>query len=192
MAITPQKLQEYQEAAAKDQQLQSVKSYIKNGWPNERKNVIDLAKPYFNFREELTETDNVFLRGERIIIPKEKRGEVLRLLHESHIGIESTLRRARDTVFWPGMTAEIRDVLSKCETCTSYPRKQAKESLQPHSVPMKPWMKVGTDIFHYGCNNFIVLVDYFSNYVEIQQLSSLRSNDVIECMKQVFARLGIP
>ena len=99
------------------------------GWPEERKFVNEKAKPYFTLREELTECDNIFLRGERIIIPKEKRSEVLKILHSNHVGIESTLRRARDAVYWPGMTAEIKDVLAKCETCASFPRKQSKETL---------------------------------------------------------------
>ena len=59
------------------------------GWPEERKFVNEKAKPYFTLREELTECD-IFLRGERIIIPKEKRSEVLKILHSNHVGIEYT------------------------------------------------------------------------------------------------------
>ena len=43
-----------------------------------------------------------------------ERPNIVKRLHESHIGIEGTLRRARDIVYWPGITAQLKDYLSKC------------------------------------------------------------------------------
>ena len=56
-------------------------------------------------------------------------------VHSSHLGIESCLNKARDVLFWPGMTAEIRDCVSKCETCNTYQTNQQKEPLIPHDPP---------------------------------------------------------
>jgi len=63
------------------------------------------------------------------------------------IGIEGTLRQARDIVYWPGITAQRKDYLSKCGICNRYSHEQCKEPLKPHDVPDLPWEKVGVDLF---------------------------------------------
>ena len=44
------------------------------------------------------------------------RREMLKAIHYSHLGIVSCLRRARDVLFWPGMSAQVKDFISKCST----------------------------------------------------------------------------
>ena len=51
---------------------------------------------------------------------------------------------------------------------------------------------VGTDIFHWRGVNYLLVIDYYSNYPEIAKLSSISSSDVILHMKSIFARHGIP
>jgi hypothetical protein len=41
------------------------------------------------------------LKGEKIVIPTSLRDEMLRRLHESHLGIEKTKKLARDFMYWP-------------------------------------------------------------------------------------------
>ncbi|CAC5373081.1 unnamed protein product [Mytilus coruscus] len=56
-------------------------------------------------------------------------------------------------------------------------------------TPKLPWMTVGTDIFYWNNNNYLLIVDYYSRYFEIAKLENIR---VITHMKSVFARHGIP
>ena len=35
-------------------------------------------------------------------------------LHESHFGVEKTRNLAKDIMYWPGMSAQIEDYVSKC------------------------------------------------------------------------------
>ena len=46
--------------------------------------------------------------------------EMLRLIHSSHLGIAKTLSRARDILYWPGMSSQIKDVISACGICNTY------------------------------------------------------------------------
>ena len=55
--------------------------------------------------------------GNRIIIPEELRQQTLERLHQSHQGIEKTKRRARDTVHWPGIDKDIREIIKRCNKC---------------------------------------------------------------------------
>ena len=61
-----------------------------------RRQVIEL---YWNSRDELTTEDGMVYKGHRLVIPFKERPGVVKSLRESHIGIEGTLRRARNTVY---------------------------------------------------------------------------------------------
>lgn len=49
-------------------------------------------------------------------------------VHSSHMGIEASLRRGRDYIFWPGMSAEIKELIEACETCKTFETSQQKET----------------------------------------------------------------
>ena len=79
-----------------------------------------------------------------------------------------------------------------CTTCLKYRPAQCKESYHEDHDVLGPWSKVGTDIFHWRGVNYLLVIDYYSNYPEIAKLSSISSSDVILHMKSIFARHGIP
>lgn len=70
--------------------------------------------------------------------------------------------------------------------------KQQKETLRPHKLPSNPWSKVGTDIFTLDNRNYLITVDYLSNFWELDYLLDTRSTTVIHKLKAHFARHGIP
>ena len=51
---------------------------------------------------------------------------------------------------------------------------------------------VGVDLFELNKVNYLLLVDYFSRYPEVIKLSATTSAAVINVMKSIFARHGIP
>ena len=81
------------------------------------------------------------------MIPAAERHNTMKSLHQSHISIEGILRRARDTVYSPGITAVLKDYISKCGICNRYRPEQCKEPLHPHKAPEIRWEKVGVDLF---------------------------------------------
>ena len=113
-------------------------------------------------------------------------------IHASHIGVQGCLRRARDSVYWPGMTKELTEYILRCPTCNAYPYNQPKEPLISHEIPERPWEKVGSDLFEYEGDDFLVTVDYFSNFFELDRLRSKTAEEVIGKLKSHFARYGVP
>ena len=55
------------------------------------------------YKEELSVINGIMFKGERIVIPKKMKTDILKKLHQSHMGIEKPKVRARETVFWPGI-----------------------------------------------------------------------------------------
>jgi hypothetical protein len=51
---------------------------------------------------------------------------------------------------------------------------------------------VGTDLFEWKGKNFLIIVDYYSRFIEIAALNRTTSVEVIEWTKSIFARHGIP
>ena len=69
---------------------------------------------------------------------------------------------------------------------------QKPEPLMMSKLPDLPWQKVATDLFSWKGSQYLLVIDYFSRYVELSKLSATTSQDVINQMKSIFARHGIP
>ena len=192
LPVSHTRLKEIQQATKDDETLRILKDTILNGWPDDRSQIPPQTTPYFSTRDELTVHDGVIFRGQRIVIPSSLRQDIKNKLHASHLGGESCLRRARETVFWPGMSAEIKEMVATCETCRKYETSNQKESLMPHEIPNRPWEQVGVDFFELNKKIYMITVDYYSNFWEIDHLKSNTATAVILRLKYHFARHGCP
>ena len=151
-----------------------------------------MIRPYWNYRDEITVIDGIVFKSRKIIIPKALRSEMLGRVHTGHMGVQKCKERARDVLFWPGMCKEIENMVKQCTTCQEYRTAQQKEPLLPHDIPERPWQMVATDLFVWNNVNYVLVVDYYSNYFEIAQLANTKSSTVIQHIKSIFARHGIP
>ena len=61
--------------------------------------------------------------------------EMLTTVHAAHIGVEGCIRRARETMYWPRMAAELKDYIAKCDVCLIHRASQGKENLCNMSSP---------------------------------------------------------
>ena len=136
--------------------------------------------------------DGLIFKGDRIVVPTSMQTETKERLHSSHIGVQGCLRRARETVYRPNMNADIESYISRCSTCNSIQRSQAKEPMSAHAIPELPWQHVACDLFECDGADYVVLVDYYSDFFEIDRLSDKRSNEVVRKLKAHFARHGCP
>ena len=90
------------------------------------------------------------------------------------------------------MSQDIEELIFKCSVCQEHRNKNQKEPLLPQEVPDRPWSKLGADIFQFGNEQYLLIVDYYSEFFEISKLSDLKSVNVITHCKSQFARHGIP
>ena len=178
-------------ATADDENMQVLKQTILQGWPDDRANVNTRIAAYFSMRDELAVFDGLIFRGDRVIVPQDMRPKVKERLHLSHLGSDSMLRRARECVFWPGMSADIKQLASDCESCQALAKAQQRETLMPIEST-RPWEKVGTDLFFWDGNDYLLTIDYFSGWWEVDRLNDTTATAVIRALKSHFARWGIP
>ena len=136
--------------------------------------------------------DGIVYRGDRIVFPKALRQDMKNRVHAGHLGINSCLRRARDLIYWPGMSAEFRQHVETCGTCATYASKQPQETSVITGIPDRPWKKVATDMLNWAGDEYLVTVDYHSGFFELDKLNDITSTAIIEKLKAHFARHGAP
>jgi len=180
------------EATAKDSTLSELDTVIHQGWPDLKQNVPLSIRAFWPYRDELVVDGKIIFKGTKVVVPKALRATMLQRIHSSHQGPEACVRRARDVIFWPGMANEIRHLASQCSTCNEYTAKQQKEPLMSPVVPTAPWSMVAQDLFTFAGKAYLITVDYYSDFWELDAVSDTSSETIIECTKVHFARYGIP
>ena len=192
LPISDSTLAKFQVETAKDESLQVLSQVIRAGWPTKTSMVPTSAQPFFKYRDEMTLQNGLIFKGTKIVVPESLHRCMLEETHKSHQGLQACLRRAREVFFWPRMSAQLKDLIDKCSICQSVKPEQASEPLQPHPVPDRPWQRVATDLFTFENRNYLVLVDYYSNFIELDYLADTSSQTVIHKLKMHFARHGVP
>ena len=105
--MTTEKISEIKVASKEDETLQQLLQTIKTGWPDCKQQVPWDIRQYFHARDELVCQDGVIYKGKRLLIPTSMRAKIMSRIHSSHLGTNSCIRRARECVYWPGITSQI-------------------------------------------------------------------------------------
>ena len=96
---------------------------------------------------------------------------MLRQIHNSHLGIVKRRQRAREVLFWPGMSVEIEQMVNNCSVCADYTKNQPSEPLKPSVPPSLPWKKIGTDLFESRGEHYLSLSATAANSLKSQSWS---------------------
>ena len=110
---------------------------------------------------------------------------------EAHLGIAKCKQRAREVMYWPTMNSEIDQIVSNCSVCAEKQNQQPAEPLKPTPTPDLPYNMVGCDMFEFESKKHLILVDYYSKYIDVMELRSESTTAVIKAMKTIFACHGI-
>ena len=190
LPASDQRLDVYKKAQSNDPTCKQILKYCQDGWPRKSQLEPNL-KPYWEAQSELTEGDGLLMYGQRIVVPESLQTTTLQKLHEGHQGLTRCRLRARISVWWPGISKQLDTYIKRCPECAR-DAKQSKEPLIPTPLPAYPWQKVATDLFHLDGKDYIVLVDYFSRFPEVKRLQTTTTQSVVNTLKTMFARYGIP
>ena len=132
--ISESRLEAIRTATEADQVMRALKQNILQGWPEERSHLPPLVHPYFAMRDERAVYDGIVFRGKRVVVPASQRSILKKRIHSSHLGIDGCLRRAKECLFWPNMTGDIRDYISACDVCRTHETANQRETLMSHDI----------------------------------------------------------
>ena len=182
------KIQEIETVSAEDEELQVVRDCLVSG------NWEGAPKSYVCVRNELTFIGHVILRGTRIVIPGKLRQRVLRLAHEGHQGIVKMKERLRSKVWWPGVDKDAERKCRECYGCQLVTKETIIPPVRTTPMPERPWQDLALDLLGPlpTGEHLLVLVDYFSRWVEVDVIYSTTSEVIIKCLDKQFSRYGVP
>ena len=101
-----------------DETMSTLKLAIMEGWNwTPRKQVPVLIQPNWNFWDELYLRDDMIYCAERLVTPQSQRREYLERLHVGYLGMDKCMERAKQSVFWPGVNGDIKQLVSECSLC---------------------------------------------------------------------------
>lgn len=179
---------EIKEAQEKDKICKRAKQQCKEGWGTHVKGP---PKHYASIASELSIHNGLLFKNSRLVIPESLHQEMLRRLHSGHQAITKCLQQARNSIWWLGISKQLKTFVEDCPTCAKN-RYQLAELLITSTIPEYPWQRVAADLFEWRSTSYLLLVDYYSRFIEIMKLNSTSSPAVICHFKSIFARYGIP
>lgn len=149
---------------------------------------------YAQVKDELCLYGELLLRGTRIVVPRLLRDRMVRLAHEGHQGIVKTKYRLRSKVWWPRMDKDVEKFCRICHGCQVTSGFDPPEPMSRVFPPSAPWQDCGADLLGPlpTGESILVVVDYYSRFLEVAIMKSTTSSKVIEALAPMFARFGFP
>ena len=176
-----------------DPVLSALCEVVARGWPGDKSHVPTALRHYYPLRDELAVYHGVLYKSHKVVIPLKLQSCMLRKLHQGHQGGESMVRRAREVMYWPGMSAAVLQVSANCSVCASYSTALPKEPMLSHEIPQGPWKFVSQDLFKQGGRWYSVTVDHYSDWFEVDLLNDdITARHLISVTKAHFTRYGVP
>lgn len=127
----------------------------------------------------------------RIVVPPSAKDHILARLHASHSGLSKTRAAAKDLFFWPGMNADIKNMIQGCHKCQELRPSQPHEPIHFHYAE-EPMDEVGIDLMQARGRHFMVMVDRFSGMPFMHELKSLNTRAVTCQLLRWFQDFGFP
>ena len=62
----------------------------------------------------------------------------------------------------------------------------------PHAIPDRPWQKLGSVVFEHKGKPYLIVVDYYSKFIEMSLMRDKTAGTIVTHMKSIFTRHGIP
>ena len=159
----------------------------------EQDSLPDSVSQYNKFRDSLYVLEGVPMYGRQVIVPRALRQEVMRSLQSAHQCPVKMMDRAKDSVFWVGITTDLENLRDSCSYCNRNAPSQAMMPPQPLASPDYPFQMVVADYCNVKGKSWLVLCDRFTGWLNVQYFSrEATAGDLVRTLKEYFSIFGIP
>ena len=158
------------EATKHDKALQLVKLRIKRkDWDRHKKD--PFISPFYPTRFELSEIDDLVIRGSnQIVLPEELQETAVKLTHNlAHLGQNNTENLLSNRLYFPGYSTKVRKFVLDCPVCKHVNSTKRQEPSGMSHTPTKCFECINCDFkgpLHDG-TYVHVFIDQFSKWPEI-------------------------
>lgn len=177
-----------------DHVLRQVYNLVKDGVPNNNiQKILDPElKKYIPKLSNLACEENCLFFGNRLVIPKSASLGVLELLHKDHKGMVRMKALARGSVWWIGIDSDIEAFVRSCDVCKVVQSAEKRKEYGEWPTTNFPFERVHMDLFDFQKNEYLVVFDDYSKYVEVKLVNNYNTYNVIAELRVLFAQFGLP
>lgn len=168
---------------------------------------------YRPFENELANIGGLLARGSRIVPPVSMRQELLDDAHELHPGIVTMKRFLRQRAWWPGMDADVTNLVKTCYPCLINSPQLPPTPMQITYAPDRPWECIAIDLhshqptkayelltpFERMCNatsgkkrNLLVIIDLYSRFIRAFPTDRTDAEAITALLALTFSFYGNP
>ena len=186
------RIEEIQNENVNDNTISKIIQLLENGkFPTKHDNIPD---SFIKIWDELSVSDNLLLKQERLVIPEILQKRIVQLAHEGHLGIMNTKRLLRSKVWFKNLDSQVENEIKNCHTCQATVYKHEREPLTMSELPSGPWEHVNIDFFGpLPSGDYILeVVDQYSRWVELEVVRSTAAKSTIPKLDKIFSAYGIP
>lgn len=180
---------EVRDETMNDSEMQKVIDQLKRG----EENLIEKKWKHEKLKLWLSD-EGLLIKGHMIVLPRTLRLRAIRIAHATHMGKDSTVSLLKQYVFWPGMTADVANILNDCEDCKIMHDHKHPAPMKRVELPNGPWEHIALDFYDAPSIGVkvLVVVDYFSRYLIIKEMKSgAEAGKLIKTLKNIFYTYGV-
>ena len=128
-----------------DPTMRNLLNMSEEGFPNDIKDMPEEIRDYHKHRDNISSEDGVLRYKQCTIIPPALRQTALEILHSAHQGISQMTSRAKECIFWPGITNNIARKREDCIKCHSQAPSNPDAPPQAPTVSRYPFQHICID-----------------------------------------------
>ncbi len=163
------------------------------GWQRKPPLHVPGAGRYWPLRDRLRVAGPfLVLDDDRVCVPAALVPEALQLLHLGHPGTTGMCAKARQVLYWPGWTKDIRTHVQACIPCSETAAADRKPPFFLDAPPEHPGDHVAADHFQFRTECYLVLLDLFSGFPFLHKCATPTTASALAAVKSVFLQTGLP
>lgn len=99
---------------------------------------------------------------------------------------------ARISVWWPYLDRDVENFIGNCVACQTYATSRSNVGTVSWPRTNFPMERLHIDHFFFEGKSFLLIVDDFSNYIDVKLNKSVDSKSVIISLREFFSLFGLP
>lgn len=127
--------------------------------------------------------DQLLSKSDQMIVPESLKRETVNKINKSHQEVVKSKPSARGIQFWSGINSQIQEAIEKCSIYAKSRTDNTKEPLLPHKISRHLLSKVDVDLFTVQLDEYILIINYNSEYTKVTELREQTSFAIINKIK---------
>ncbi|XP_068204883.1 uncharacterized protein [Palaemon carinicauda] len=161
-----------EEAAIDEPAYQLLLARVTEGdWNPKKSQKVACLRTFYGIRESLSISGNLvtYCFNDNcicLVIPEGLRHQITANLHAGHQGLNIMVRRARHSVYWPGIEGDLQHHRSGCTLCEAHTPSLPTEVMKMTPAPEYPFQQTVMDLFQLEGHMYMAYCDRLTGWLE--------------------------